>query len=241
MVRNQRTDNEIPDALQGKPIWKTRMLWPLRQLAKLADGNLAVDENAVHTDQQGAYVWKVQNRTINQAGATQSNVLQVVKTPVKVLKQKIPFLGLYTMQVISLPEGADFDIGKNLVLGKLTGPTAGATYQGSPVVLDQSRWLIQPGDMIGVQLRRRGLKSGLYVPLDAIDERPGGYYVFLITSKGLVRPVQVETHESVDTLRRITPKQADALNPGDRLIASGVHFLVKDEQVEVTEELQVLP
>ncbi|MEO1995328.1 MAG: HlyD family efflux transporter periplasmic adaptor subunit, partial [Planctomycetaceae bacterium] len=84
MVRNQQTGNAVPEDLdlQGQPVWKTRMLWPLRRLAKLAAGSLAVDVNAVHQDGQGAFVWKVQNRTINQTGPTQSNVLQVVRLPV---------------------------------------------------------------------------------------------------------------------------------------------------------------
>jgi hypothetical protein len=44
----------------------------------------------------------------------------------------------------------------------------------------------------------------------------------------------------VGTLRRITPKQTAALKQDDRLIASGVHFLVDEERVEVTEEVKVI-
>lgn len=244
MVQNRRIGGEVPVELQDQPVWRTRMLWPLRRFAKLAQGNLAVDENAIHRDEQGAFVWKVENRTSKQTGPNQSNVLQVVRQPVQLGQQKIPFLGLYTFQVVRLPDGAQFNPAENLVLGKLIPPQEGATFQGSRVLLDQSRWMIQPGDMIGVQLRRRGLSPGLYVPLDAIDQRDGRYVVFLISVEGnnkTAKQVEVEfdPQEAAGTLRRITPKPADAFKSGDRLIASGVHFLVDGERVEVTEDVKV--
>jgi len=244
MVQNRRIGGDVPAELKDQPVWRTRMLWPLRRLAKLAQGNLAVDENAIHTDEQGAFVWKVENRTSKQTGPNQSNVLQVVRQPVQLGKQKIPFLGLYTFQIVRLPDGAAFNPAENLVLGKLMPPQEGAKFQGGRVLLDQSRWLIQPGDMIGVQLSRRGLSKGLYVPLDAIDQRNGRYFVFLIAGEGnnkTAKKVEVElvADGAAGTLRHITAKAAEALKADDRLVASGVHFLVDGERVEVTEDVKV--
>jgi hypothetical protein len=95
---------------------------------------------------------------------------------------------------------------------------------------------------VSVDLTGGTTQSGFYVPLDAIMEKSGANYVYVVERAAdgdTVRQVDVTVHDPVGTLRRIEAVAGQELCVSAKIVASGAVFLVDGERVNVAEEVEV--
>ena len=114
-------------------------------------------------------------------------------------------------------------------------------WDGGKLLYDVRRWLVRPGDLVGVDRSGRKMPPGVYVPLDTILEKYGSKYVFAVSesSEGdVARRVEVNVHDSAGTLRRIDPASDQPLTIGTKVIVEGAAFLVDGERINVAREIE---
>lgn len=245
LARNEKLRTPVPEDMQGKPIVRTDNLWKV--LSQVFDeGEVQfVEENAVHEDGQGAFLWKVTNRQLGTLAGQANPKLDVVKVRVSRGKRKLPFLGgIWTFQEVAVREGETFDRAQDIVTGKMTFPPEidAASWEGGTILFDRQRWLLRPGDLVRVDLRGGETGPGFYVPVSAILEQSGQSYVFAVESSGegdRARRIEVSVFEAVDTLRRIQARGDQPLQAGMQIVADGALFLTDGEAVNVAEEVEV--
>jgi len=147
---------------------------------------------------------------------------------------------LATLREITLAEGVDFDPDTDMIVGQVTPPDGQESWDGDQLLYDPGRWLIRPGDLVGVDRSGSQVQPGIYVPMDAILEKLGAKYIFVVVESpdgDTVRQVEVKVHENVDTLRRIEAAGNEALTPGTKIVATGAAFLADGERVNVAKQL----
>lgn len=242
--RNEKTRTPVPEDMQGKPIVRTDNLWKLVGEA-LGEGEVQfIEENAIHQDGQGAFLWKVTNRQLGTLAGQANPKLDVVKVRVTPGKRKLPFLGgIWTFQEVTLDEGEAFNPAEDIVTGKVTFPPEidPDSFDGT-VLFDRQRWLLRPGDIVRVDLRGGQTQPGFYVPVSAILEKSGQSFVFAVESSeggDRVRQLEVKVSEPVDTLRRIEALGDQPLKADMQIVADGALLLTDGEVVSVTKEVEV--
>ena len=231
LMDNAKPPTEIPPELVGKPLARTRDTWRLFRDKFPGQDSLITEMNAIHEDGDGAYVWKITN-----ALGRENQVLEVKKIRVLPSDTYIPFLDIWTFRAIQVADGEDFDPHNDLIAGQLELPEEMSTgFTGNQILFDRPQWLVRPGDLVAVNLYGNRLPEGFYVPISAISENSGKYFVHAVDS-GTARRVEVNVFETFDTSRRIEPVDAEALADGVELVAKGTHYLVDGEPVLVTGE-----
>jgi len=239
LSRNQRIETPVPPELADTPLARTRDVWRLQQDDAIAGDSFLVESNAIQAEGDGHYVWKVTNW--NAVTAKQTNVLHVQKVWVERGKKELPFLDLWTFAEVRIKEGEEFDPEMDVVAGQLELPDEAQSWEGDKILFEREQWLLRPGDLVGVDLSGVARRSGFYVPLDAIVEKSGSFYVFVAaeTESGghTAHRIAVTSHETIGTMQRIEAVADDELRSGLKVITGGVHFLVDGERINVAEEI----
>jgi len=245
LVRNQQIQREVPDHVDGRLIARTSELFPLT-LGSFLDGKsdqLIVEKNAIHHDSQGAYVWRVLNRKINQPSHDQGPLLHVAKMRVIPESVEIPFLGNWKFVPVSIPTSEQFDPQNDLVVGKMVVPDSDAdAWEGDTMLLDRIGWLLRPGDLVQVQLDSSPNEPGYYVPLKAIRSDAHGTYLFVVDDGDvtlLASRVNVlldqagSAFQDSGALVRVEPIDGHVLSEGRKLIIDGAHYLKDGDKIVV--------
>ena len=243
LLKNEILKTQVPEKLKGKPLARVKRVWGLRFVHPKMPSYYLIDAKAIHRDQQGAYLWKILNRTQQTAANDTSPVLKVAKLRVTAGNQHVPFLGLVTVRAVKLENEGEFRRGVDLIVGELLLPKQMSSFDGDTVLLDQSSWLLRPGDVVGVDVSGRPQRKGFYVPMNAIREQSGKTWVFSAEPKKgggyVARRIEVRTEKSTGTLMRIEPAGKTSLKADMQLIVDGVHFLVDGEAVAVSKRVEV--
>lgn len=244
LIPNEKTATPVPEDMKGQPVVRTREFW--RVLSEfLDDGDSQfIEERSIREDDEGYFLWRITNRQMGTVASQTSPKLEVEKVRVTRGDRRISFLGIWTFREVSIDEGEDFDQTKDLFAGALEFPAEidAKSWTGSEILLDQQRWLLRPGELVGVDVGGGGIPTGFYVPVDAIMEESGANYVFVVEpTKGgeQVRRVQVHVKDDHGTLRRIEAAGDEALEPNMRIVAAGAAFLTDGEAINVAEEVEV--
>jgi hypothetical protein len=235
LVRNEKTVTGIPEELEGRPVATTQKLWTLLPEKMGVPGNSYIEVNALHQDEDGYFLWKVDNLTADQLYETFDPVLRVSKARVKPGEGRLPALQVFTFR--ELVDIGDLDPKTDVILGAVEGKVADGT-----VVLAQQRWRLRPGDLAEVSLRDQTRPAGLYVPRVAILYDGSSNYVFAVPEGATTaKRVDVRAMETQGQLQRIESISGDALQPGERVIVGGAHYVMDGEEVSLVEELEMLP
>ena len=242
LVQNEYFRTPVPPELKGNPHATTRKLWLLAMKVPRQPGYYAIDAKAIHQDKQGHFVWKVRNRTTQTPARNASDVLEVEKLRVIPGEIKASLLGLVTLTPVKIVDESKFRRNIDFIVGEIF-PKGAESFSGGKILLEQSRWMLRPGDVVGVDVGGVPQSSGFYVPINAIREQSGKTSVFVAApgKKGsfVARQVPVRAYKSTGTLMRIVPLKKDALKKDMRVILGGVHFLVDGEPVAVAKEVEV--
>jgi len=232
LVRNQKTVTGIPDELNDDPIATSQKLWTLIPEKVGVPGNYYIEVNALHEDDEGYFVWKVDNLTAEQLYETFDPVLQVSKVRVKLGDGRLPALQVFTFR--ELVDHGNLDPLTAVILGDVDGE-----IQDGKAVIIQQRWLLRPGDLAEVSLRSEGRSAGFYVPRVAILNDAKGYYLFKVSAgSDVAQRVDVRTLDTAGQTQRVEAVLDNPLQPGDRVIVGGAHYVMDGQQVSLVQELE---
>ena len=242
MMRNEKVSAAVPAELADEPIARASLLGKVfLNLPRVAEG-LFVDEKMLQEDEDGYFLWKILNRRIGNLSGSTDSVLQVEKIRVTLGDRRLSFLGLASLRDITLADDVEFDPAVDMVAGGVKLPDGHTKWDGEQLLYDRQRWLMRPGDLVGVDQSGGVVQPGIYVPVDAIMEQSGSYFVFAVSESpegDSARRVEVTVHESIGTLRRIEAAGDQPLAPGTRIVAAGAAFLVDGEKINVAREVEL--
>lgn len=171
-----------------------------------SDDTLLIGEESVCRDENGEFVWKVENRdqeTLN----SRDQKLKVSKIRITRDTTGVSFLGDWDFFPVKIAEGQDFDPQKDIVAGKLFVGTAAATgsdsesgnsalpslseritwkrdrgeWTGTEMWYSRPRWLMRPGDLVKVTLpgETTDVAGRFIVPMRTICHDEGEEVIFL--------------------------------------------------------------
>ena len=228
----------------GEGVATTDQTWRLdfKFLPGAKAGEKYVSKKAICQDDEGYYVWRVENASINQP-FPEDRRLKVRKMRIRLGEKELPFLGNWLFQEIELLDDT-FDPSTNLIAGKLTLPDARDpnTWDGDTVLLERgSQWMVRPGDLVVVDIGDTKAKPGIYVPMDAIAHLVGKTYLFLIEEEEgqkIVRRVEVNVLDDSNgggftSNRLVEPTDSSVKLAGRQCVVSGSHYLRDGEPVLV--------
>jgi hypothetical protein len=104
----------------------------------------------------------------------------------------------------------------------------------------RQRWRLRPGDLVRVDVDGASVEPGFYVPINAILEKSGATYVFVLESSeegDRVRQVEVAVSDAVDTACRIEAVGDQPLEEGTRIAIDGALMLTDLDPVTVVSEV----
>lgn len=235
LVRNRQVPAAVPDGVDTESLAKTRDIWACISGIVDDSDDYFIEQNAIHRDDEGEYIWKVTDPG-NGGERTRGPLLKVEKVRVTAGTKTPSFLGLWTFREITIDDPSTFDLKTGRVLGKLELPEGADELTGDTVLFERDQWLLRPGDLAGVDLSAGRLPKGFYVPIDAINEQSGRYYVFAIDrsdSASKVRRIEVSISDGPNTHKKIEAIGGQPLTEGMQIVLGGVHYLVDGESVNV--------
>ncbi|MEW4531348.1 HlyD family efflux transporter periplasmic adaptor subunit [Maioricimonas sp. JC845] len=257
-VRNEIDESRHATLETDESLAWTEQIAPLNIGSMITgDERLLVLREAVHTIGGETFVWKVTNRSWGTPSPPDDHLLSVMKVPVRIVGDVIPYLGRWKFVEIELTDpNVPMDLNHDLVTGKLyfksnrsgtSGSSArGAptleTWTGSQVMLEDQRWLLRSGDIVRISLTPEEPAEGYYVPMRAVRQEQGQTFVHVIdgaedqlTARRVV--VNVSEGESVvgeSVLLRITPASPDELHDGMQIVVEGTHYLNDGDRVMIS-------
>ncbi len=252
LVRNRKTQLKIPPEYQSEQIARTKDIWPLNFAPIIHDGNLLMtEENAIRHDAEGAFLWKITNRRASDVSLDSERMLHVKKIRIAAGNMRIPFMGNWNFVPVTVPEGEQVDPEVDLVAGELTVSQGKPDqWDGKTILLDESSWLLRPGDTVRVSLQNEGGNAGLYVPMNAVRHHSGKTSIFIIdpdaTDQTIAREVEVllsdksiaSPHDTM--LRLISPAPGVSLPAKPQVILKGMPFLRSGEPVNIVSESEAV-
>jgi len=205
---------------------------------------LFISADAIHRDDAGHFVWKILNWKPDAQMNESGRLLHVKKMRIVPGDLEVPFLGQWMFREASVNQDEEFDPRVDVFAGELIlPPDAGESWSGDTILFARDRWLMRPGDLVGVDLTGRSWSPGLYVPMDAILSLVAKTYVFAAVrgedGREHARRVEVEVFDGPGTLKRIQPLEESPLSAGERIIVGGVHYVQDDEPIIVARETEV--
>ncbi|MEM9825158.1 MAG: HlyD family efflux transporter periplasmic adaptor subunit [Planctomycetota bacterium] len=238
---NQKGSDE-DRGIQDNDIPITKALWRLGLgiLPDLPDGQYYMPETAIHSvpetspqgDESGTFVWRI---PANNQDEPTSAVMPVEKLFVEAEPERVPFLGKAQFRKIKIKPGQNIDVRNDRFATELwiDGKKID-DFNGNQIRLQRGRrWLLRPGDLIEVDLAGANTAPGIYVPVEAIEERAGQNFLFAV-DRGIAKRIEVTTEPlSGGSLRRVTPVQDDMQLVGTTVIVEGVHYVSDGQPVRI--------
>jgi len=232
MIRNRKVAAELPS---DPELLKLPRIGDLTVLETEKDGEpgpLFVDHKALGQDDQGYYVWKVENLQFPAdaervlAEQTFEPVLTLKRVPVVPGERRLAILGYLYRE---LADAGGLQHFEPLALGVPEG-----IEDGDRVLFVRQRWHFRPGDLVQVGLKDPGPGAGFYVPMEAILREGDQHHVFVVSGSAddnqQARKAPVQVVGAVGELRRI---DGGDIQEGTRVILEGAHYLIPDEPVKV--------
>ena len=181
MFRNERVRASVPESLQDVPIARAGVIGKVFvNLPLVAEGHF-VDERMLHEDAEGYYILKILNRRIGTLSSSSDALLRVNKIRVTPGDKRLSFLGLASLRQISFAGNEEMNTNEDLFAGDISPPDGQTNWDGDQLLYDRERWLVRPGDLVGVDQSGGAIQPGIYVPLDAIMERSGSHIIFVVS------------------------------------------------------------
>jgi len=238
LVRNKRIRVGVPNELKGKGTAECRNLWKLEKPDIGGEGNYYAEVKAIQKDDQGYYVWKIENLTRAQLYEDFDPLLTVKKIRVTPGEGRVPVLQVFTFR--ELTEVGELNPAEDIIAGDISGELE----DGGKIVLVRERWLGRPGDIVRVGLKGEVVPSGFYVPQEAIQFDGQKHFVAVAELAGdahQVVHVPVTPAETVGRLQRIDATTSAQLVEGMKVIVDGAHYVQPQDKVNLVDEIEVSP
>ena len=247
LVLNKKSSIASPT---GEDIPVTEHAWRLNLsfLPGARQGLTYIPQQAIHQDQDGLFLWRINNMKIRDP-APEDSLLKVQKMRIEMGETKLPFLGNWVFQQVNVLDPT-FDPKVHLVAGRLLVKSGNPDdWVGDTIVVDRSnQWMLRPGDIVKVDLSpaKRYAEPGFYVPMDALAREAGKTFLFVVQETGgsgdnstgqVVRRTEVtivsEDQESTSSMLQVKPIGDSSLD-GLRYVTRGAHYLRDGELVRTT-------
>lgn len=240
ICRNHKVWNSEADAALAQKLPRVTDLLPATQLDVSGSGPLYVEERKT-LNKEGNFVWIAEGINLQDPLREPHGVLTIRKVHVVPGPSRVNYQGIFLARELADP--GSLQLGQACVVG--VPPDA---KDGDQVVFLPESWLLQPGSLVEVEFTRDKGVSGFYVPIQAIAqsglEKDGSAkgQVFVVQSRNqeeganvpaIATKVDVALHETVGQLRRIEPRNADAIGEGTQVIVQGAGYLKDGEPVSV--------
>ena len=239
LVRNRRVEIGVPAELKGEAVARCRNLWKLDKPEVGGPGNYYAETDAIQQDDEGHFVWKVENLTIDQLYGDFDPVLIVRKVRVTPGDGRVPLLQVFTFR--ELTDIGDLDPSKDVIASRVSGDV----QNDGKIVLVRDRWTLRPGDVVRVDLKGAETREGFYVPEDAIQSDGQQNYVAIAEEAASgtqqVQFVPVVPQETVGRLQRIESVNDGGLQTGMKVIVAGAHYVAEGESVRTVDEVKASP
>ena len=239
LVANKRSNearSDSPMAATTDQTW--RFNFQFLEGAKSGKHYAPID--AIHSDADGKFVWRVTNLTVHDP-LPEDRTLQVEKMRINTLGSNLSFLGDWVLTAIEFQD-TTFDPDVDLIAGKLQ-VAAGEpdAWDGSEIMIEKSKgqWLLRPGDIVQVDLSETNPTAGFFVPMDAIARKDDQSTLFLVddsSSKTVVSQTKINitnTDAHLSSLIQIEAADPDVSLVGKRYVTKGTHYLRDQQPVRV--------
>ncbi|WP_153555145.1 efflux RND transporter periplasmic adaptor subunit [Roseimaritima sediminicola] len=248
LIMNEQYRGPLPDVPGGQRFARTQDVWPLQlnHVIGLPDDILVVETGSIHHDDQGAYVYVLDNARF---GQRLPDVLEVRKQRIEAFEAQVPFLGNWEFQPVRFLDQQGrvvTDVDRQaLIASTLEYPEGDRrNWDGRSVVIDAGpQWMLRPGDLVRASLTSLKPVRGYFVPLEAIYEQAERTFVFFVEN-GVAsqREVIAEMPEELKAgaLVRILPTSEGEFPEGSEIVVRGVHYLMDGEAVRIVDR-QVPP
>jgi hypothetical protein len=235
LVRNRRVATTPDIAPRDASSPRATNILRLEKRDPAGPGPYFAEVGCLHEDESGFYVWKTEGP---QTDPPTDRVL-VKKVRVTPGDELLDFVQLFSWRELS--DHGDLDPARDFLLRGVTGDV----QDGGEVHLVRERWLLRPGDIVEVGLRRAKLEAGIYVPEEAIQYDGQRHSVFVVEGQGDQRDtaarVEVRVGKTFGKLQRVEPVADGRLTEGMRLIVGGAHYINEGEDVSLVKEVELAP
>lgn len=246
LILNAQSRPELPIAVTGSSIARTRDVWPLdvrsivgaqEELDKAHGDAFFIEEDAIETTAEGSFVWLLTNA---QTGQPIPEIATVTKRPVELLDLRIPYLGNWVFRQVRFIDSPPPPLG--LIAGLLEFPDADREqWDGKSLIFDSGpQWMLRPGDLVRVNLSSQSPAEGYFVPVEAIYEESGQTFLFVVAEQDggtIARKILVNTNITDkldnDSKMQITPTDSSDIDKETRFVVGGVHFLQDGERIAI--------
>jgi hypothetical protein len=172
-------------------------------------------------------------------GEAKPKVFKLKKVRLKMGEEILPILQLFSYREVA--DLGDLDPLRDLVAYGVPEEAK----EGDEAYFSREMWLLRPGQLVHVDLRRGELPAGMYVPMHCIAKDGDTTAVFKV-EKGpdgvdLAKRVDVTLHEGFGEFRRIEASDGQALEPDTRLVLDGAHYLQDGDAINAFQEREVRP
>ncbi len=237
-------NKKLASAASQQVVATTDEWWRLdfKFLPGIQDGMLFVEERALLHDEDGPYLWKIENATIH-TGVPADRMFKVSKMHVRLGSMKVPYLGNWVFQQV-LIDGDVFDPSTNVVVGRLVvSEGTPLEWNGDTVLFDTGgQWMLRPGDLVRVDLSGDEQTAGYFVAMDAIVREGNQSYLFVVEESGdneiatriPIRVVDESQVKATSALRQVAAA-GDASLEGVRYVTRGTHYLIDGEAVKAVD------
>lgn len=237
MVRNRQSDVGLAPELVGQDFHRTDTLWSLESEFDSGAGPFFANEETLHRDENGFFVWKAEGLTIADLETDFDPAFRVTKVRVEPTERRMQFMQIMTYRELS---GLG-DLDPKLCL--LTGKLPDGVKDGDTVVLNRQQWRLRPGQLVQVDLHHGHMQEGFYVPVQAVMKEGSGHHVFVVNGEqdGEERAskIQVQPGATVGDYQAIEPIGQTHLAAGTKLVVDGVHYLRDGDFINAFDEVEI--
>ena len=237
MVRNRQVDVNPPPELEVKQFVRTPTLWNLEAQGDDGRAPFFTNEETLHQDKEGYFVWKAQGLTIADLAGDFNPIFRVKKVRVTPSDRYLQFLEIFTYRELT-------DLGGlNPKTDLLAGALPDDVKDGDTVFLSRKQWQLRPGQLVRVDLHQGQMPEGFYVPSQSVVEDAAGHYVYVVQDEAngeqRATKVTVRLGPSFGAFQAIEPTTDGQLAAGMKLIVDGTHYVRDGEPINAFEEVEV--
>ncbi len=237
LVRNRRLEVGIPEEIAKQDIARTYSLQNLESINGNGKASYYINEESIHEDESGHYVWKAEGLKISDLSGSFNPVFKVSKVRIVLGEKSYPF-----MQIFTYREVADFgklNPKEDLLVGKLSRDIVNE----QSVALSRERWLLRPGQIANVDLSHQKLNEGFYVPAQSLIKQANNHRIFVVEDvqeKGQhAQVIDVKAGKNFGTLIEVIPSQKQAIKEGMKLIVDGAQYVQNGDLVNAFKSAEV--
>lgn len=233
LVPNRRYSPDVPESSPLRELPTISDIFGLQRVRPddLGSSLLVEETQCVHRDSKGPFVWTIDGFDPAVAQRPPGPKLLIKKVRVTLGEKRKRLGATYVFTEIT-EEPKEFS-GRQAIPVAVNVPVSLSEQDTAEVLLLRERWLLNPGDVVPVQLDSPGPGEGYYVPITAVINEGESFFVFIVRDMGkahVATRVPIQVTGEMDEFVQI---EGEGLADGTPVIIEGTHYLIDDETVSI--------